>query len=139
MFLPSVFTERMQGSMAAAAHHGPGQGRSGKESRLLSAAAAQQLRAVLRQSARSDGRSAVAARKLTTSGATGLLPEVSASRGEESAYRITPCWPITNVGREFLMSESQTIANRRFAVVSLTPAIGTHVAVWSSPSIDCAL
>jgi hypothetical protein len=52
----------MQAGIPAAAHHRPWlKGRSGKESNLLSAAAAQQLQAVIRQSARSDGRSAAAA------------------------------------------------------------------------------
>ena len=45
------------------------------------------------------------------------MPEASASAGE-LANRITPCWPITNVGRKFLTSASSIIAMRRLSSVS---------------------
>src|SRR6185312_2106652 len=60
------------------------------------------------QSARSNGRATEPARELTTSEATELSSAASASRGA-SAYRITPRWPITNVGWKFLTSASQTM------------------------------
>src|SRR5687768_16206907 len=77
--------------------------RSGKESKLLPAAGTQQIHAVSRRVQMAGF--AEAARVLTTSGAAGSLPAASASRGA-SAYRITPCSPITNVGWKFLTSAS---------------------------------
>src|SRR6186713_1926914 len=69
------------------------------------------MRGLTRQSTRSDERSAVMARELTTSAATERPPETLASR-EASTYRITPCGPIAKVGRKFLTSASSTIAMR---------------------------
>jgi hypothetical protein len=74
------------------------EGRSGKESRLLSTDAAQHLRAVDRHSAYSNDWSAEAVREPVAGEAIGFRPDAPASRGE-SAYRITPCSLIANVGR----------------------------------------
>ena len=59
-------------------------------------------------------------------------PTASASRGA-SAYRITPCSPITNVGRKFLTSASSTIAMRRLSSVSQRPSSRAAATAWSSP------